>query len=355
MAKAYAPEDEARVAGAREDFSRRAKARAAPPEVAGAEARRAAMLNRLAVADDVAGALSLADDPDDRKAVALAAKPLDDLSLDELAALRTFCLKAAKSPEADVAAGMVGRVLAAARPGAEPTEDAFEPTGAVGHGLLGAYLAHEAGRGRWAELLPLIDVPPLGRQGNAIPNQAWNRAWNGLKGGHNPPPLFLPVQPDGAYQLRLTIIPCNLDSVCVRVPVGDRHVPVTLHSSGEIDIEATADKDGWASGKWEEGNIRYGHEFVADITVRPQADGTVIVRAAIDGLMLAEWKGKAADIRPLDADTAPKGGPSVVVAGNIVLVRSAALRMLDGKAKVVPVKEPEAVPEDPEEGSDPPP
>jgi len=80
LATAWSPEDAARAASVREDCHTRREARAAPDAAANAAARADAMRRRLALADDVPGAARQADDPQAREALALAARPPDELS-----------------------------------------------------------------------------------------------------------------------------------------------------------------------------------------------------------------------------------------------------------------------------------
>jgi hypothetical protein len=340
LAKTYLPEDAGRAAAALEDCRERAKERATAARIEGEAARRQAMRRQLAVADDLAAAAKLADDPQDREALALAAKPPETLSEKEAAALRAFYLKETKGAEGPVLAGLVARALAVARPDGQPTEKAFDPTAGIDRDILSAYLAREAARGRWADLLPLIDLRPIEEGFNRIPHNEWRREWHGPKGGASPPTLCLPGQPAGSYQLRLSLIPVGVETITLGVPVGGRRVSIDLRPDGAVTFSTSAP----VGGKWVDVDLKRGREFTAEVTVRQDAGGAASVQLAINGHLIVTWKGKLADIPELPAAGKPPTGPTLDMQGGWVLMRAAALRMLDGKVKLAPVQQPGAGP-----------
>ena len=210
LAKSSLPDDGHRVASVREDCRLRQEARAAATAAADAAARRESMRRRLALADDLVGAAQLADDPQVREALRLAVKPPEELTDAEVGILRAFYLEEARAAEGTVRTNLLSLAMAAARPGSQPTDKPFERTEGVPRDLLAVWSAEQAGRGRWTDLLPLVDVPPNDKGQNSRPSNGWWREWNGVKAGGTAPFLVLPVQPVGSYQIRLTFVPVGL-------------------------------------------------------------------------------------------------------------------------------------------------
>jgi hypothetical protein len=343
LAKSSLPEDERRVASVREDCRLRQKARAAAGAAADAAARREAMRHRLAVADDPAGAAQLADDPQVREALRLAAKPLEDLTDAEVDTLRAFYLKEAQDAEGTVRTNLVSLAMAAARPGSQPTDKPFERTEGVPRDLLVVWSAEQAGRGRWTDLLPLVDVPLNDKGQNRAPDDGWWREWNGVKAGGTAPFLVLPVQPVGSYQIRLTFTPVSLRGLAVMVPVGGSSVCVTVYDSEKrvAGILFPWNSAVAASAKWVPAELTPAGEYRADITVRQDADGSILIRLDVDGRKLVEWRGKASDVQG-QAERPPlvPGCPIVAADGGWTLFRNISVRMLDGKLKPAPAGQP---------------
>jgi hypothetical protein len=340
LAKTYLPDDEPRAVAALEACHQRAKARTAPLAVEGEAARREAMRLRLAVADDPAGAAKLADDAKDRAALTLAAKPVETLTETEAATLRAFCLKHARSADGTILPGMIGRALAVARPDGKPTEKGFDPTEGIERDLLVAWAADQAARGRWTDVLPLLNLPPL-IQGQA---QDWVPEWSGVRTNGGQTPLHLAVQPAGSYQLRLQLLPVGMNSTVVWLPVGDRHVQVNLFANGEVSIIGPLQKPPEAVlGKWLAGPMPAAGEYLIDLTVRQDAAGGVEVLVSADGRPAATWKGKVADLLKGAPGAPPPGIPSVLYQGDWALLRSAWVRMLGGKAKFDSIQQPTRV------------
>jgi len=331
FAQTWLPEDVRRVASVREDCRLRQEARDAADVPADAAARAEAMRRRLAVADDVAGAARLADDPQARDALALAGRPVENLSADEVQRLHAFYLTQAEASSGRVRAHLITRAMAVARPANQPTTKPFEPSAGVARALLADWVADQAGRGRWTDLLPLMSDMPLNQKDNATPHNEWWRNWSGVKGGGLPPVLLLPVRPVGSYQLRLTFVPVSLKRLSVLVPVGDRYARVAVYE-GEGDAAIEASPSVSKSAKWSPSELVTVGEYQADVTVRQEAEGAVVIRLAVDGLTLTEWRGRASDIEkgPEGMPSTP-GCPVVSFEGGWVLLRSAAMRMLDGK------------------------
>jgi hypothetical protein len=343
LAKACAPEESGRIGATLNDCRSRAKARAADVNVVGADARREAMRQRLAVGDDPAGAAKLADDPKDREALALAARPIEDLMDDQVATLRAFYLKAAKGADGKVLPGMVARALSAARPDAKATEEGFDPTKGMPKDFLKAWMIDQAlHHGRWTDLVPLIDIPAIDKGNHVVPENAWRMQWNGPKCGGSTPYLCLPVQLDGSYQLRMTVMVCR-SKYTVWVPVGDRHVAFHMDWTGKIFRE-TGDVGPAGPASWAALSGMSVDEVQVEATVRRNADGTAAVSLRFDGRDVGvDWKGKVADLQKGAPGTPPPGCPGIRMEGNWGLVRQAAVRMLDDQGKVAfdAVKQPE--------------
>lgn len=330
FAQTWLPEDVRRVASVREDCRLRQEARGAADTPADAAARAEAMRRRLALADDIVGAARLADDPQARDALALAGRPAENLSADEAQRLHAFYLAQAEASSDRVCLRLITRAMAVARPAGQPTTKPFDASAGVARKLLADWAADQAGRGRWTDLLPLADVP-LNKKDAEGPQGAWRRAWNGLKASSAPPALIVPARPAGSYQLRLNFISFGLTSLSVLAPVGDRYARVAVYE-GEGDAVIEASPTVSKSAKWSPGELVTAREYQADVTVRQEADGTVLIRLAVDGRPLTEWRGRASDIG-MQANGTPltSGCPLVNVTGGGVLLRSAAMRMLDGK------------------------
>jgi len=341
FAQTWLPDDARRAAAMLEDCRLREEARAAADAPADAAARAEAVRRRLAVADDVAGAAKLADDPQTRQCLGLAGRHAEDLSEDEARSLRTFYLAQAAAAQGRVRANLVTRAMAVARPANQPSTTAFEPGTGVPRELLEAWVADQAGRGRWTDLLPLVNVP-LTEKSNSAPHNNWWREWNGVKAGGTPPALLLPARPVGSCQIRLTFVPNRLKMLSVLVPVGDRYVRVGVYESGgEATIEAsrTASK----SAKWSPSELVPVGEYQADITVRQEAEGNLVIRLVVDGRTLTEWRGRTSDIEnQAEGKPSTAGCPVVSCEGGWMLLRSAAVRMLDGKLEPAAVKQPSA-------------
>jgi len=339
LAKSSLPDDERRVASVREDCRLRQKARAAADVPADAAARHEAMRHRLAVADDPAGAAQLADDPQVREALHLAARPLEDLTDAEVETLRAFYLKEARDAEGTVRTNLVSLALAAARPGSQPTDKPFERTEGVPRDLLAAWSVEQAGRGRWTDLLPLLDVPLNDKGQNSRPSNGWWREWNGVKAGGTAPFLVLPVQPVGSYQIRLTFVPVALSKMAVGVPVGDQYVAVAVFGNGgEAVILVSQHPAVGVSAKWSPPELTPAGEYRAEVTVRQDADGSILIRLDVDGRKMVEWRGKASDAQ-MHVERPPllvPGCPAVAADGDWTLFRNISVRMLDGKLKPAP-------------------
>ena len=339
LAKSSLPDDERRVASVREDCRLRQKGRAAVAVPADAAARREAMRHRLAVADDLAGAAQLADDPQVREQLRLAGQSPEDLTDAELLSLRTFYLKEARAADGWVRTNLVDRAMAAARPGSQPTDKPFERTEGVPRDLLAAWSVEQAGRGRWTDLLPLLDVPPNDKGQNSRPTNGWWREWNGVKGGGTPPALVLPVQPVGSYQIRLTFTPVGLMRLAVMVPVGGSSVCVTVYDAEKrvTGIVFPWDSAGLAAAEWLPAGMTSAGEYRADVTVRQDAGGSILIRLDVDGRKLMERRGKASDVQG-QAEKPPlvPGCPTVAADGGWTLFRNISVRMLDGKLKPAP-------------------
>jgi len=349
LAKSSLPDDERRVASVRDDCRERQKARAAADAPADAAGRLAAMRRRLALADDLAGAVQLADDPKVRECLGLAAKTPEDLTAEEAQVLRAFYLAEAKAADGQVRTNLLSLAMATARPGSEPTEKPFDRSEGVAHDLLAAWSAEQANRGRWTDLLPLLDLPPAKGQ-NSAPDNGWWREWNGAKSGGTPPPLVLPVQPAGSYQLRLKFVVLWFDAMSVLVPVGDRYARVIVardDKGGYAAMELSKFSSNMPIGKMSPSALVPAGEYQADITVLQDAKGAVLIRLAVDGRTLIEWKGKASDLEKIEAAPSAPGCPAVVVRSGSVLLRDISVRMLDGKLTPVAVAQPAASPDKP--------
>jgi len=344
LAKSSLPEDERRVASVREDCRLRQKARAAAAVPADAAARREAMRDRLAVADDPAGAAQLADDPQVREQLRLAGQPPEGLTDAELLSLRTFYLKEARAADGWVRTNLVDRALAAARPGSQPTDKPFERTEGVPRDLLAVWSVEQASRGRWTDLLPLVDAPLNDKGQNTVPDDGWWREWNGVKAGGTAPFLVLPVQPVGSYQISLTFVPVALSKMAVVVPVGDQYVAVVVYGNGGVAVILVSRHPAvGASAKWSPAELTPAGEYRADVTVRQDAGGSILIRLDVDGRTLVEWRGKASDLQE-EAERPPlvPGCPIVAADGGWTLFRNISVRMLDGKLKPAPAGQPAA-------------
>ncbi len=199
------------------------------------------MWRRLALGDDPAGAAKLTQDPKELESLRLAGKAVLDLTDPERKALREFYLAGAKAADGRTRAELVSRAMAVARPASEATTDAFDPAEGVPGDLLAAWTMDLALRGQWANLLPLLDVKDIPKRNSAIPYDAWGRTWNGLRTGGSPQPLVLPLQPAGSYQLRFQYTPHRISDLSAWVPVGDKHVLVTMcQADGSASIRTRA-------------------------------------------------------------------------------------------------------------------
>jgi len=292
------------------------------------------------VADDPAGAAQLADDPQVREQLRLAGQPPEDLTDAELLSLRTFYLKEARAAEGWVRTNLVDRAMAAARPGSQPTDKPFERTDGVPRDLLAAWSAEQADRGRWTDLLPLVDVPLNDKGQNRRPTDGWWREWNGVKAGGTAPFLVLPVQPVGSYQISLTFVPVALSKMVVMVPVGDQFVAVLVYgkNGGVAGIFASQHPAIGAEAQWSPAELTPAGEYRADVTVRQDADGSILIRLDVDGRKMVEWRGKASDAQ-MHVERPPllvPGCPAVAADGDWTLFRNISVRMLDGKLKPAP-------------------
>jgi hypothetical protein len=353
FAKAHLPEDQRRVAAAVEDVRLRRKARTAVA-VSDAASKREAVRGILTVGDDPAGAAQFAaqllDDAKLVQALRLAGQTPEDLKPDEVQALRTFYIEEAKSAmewakstDSHVAAGLVARAMAVTRPSDKPTEDRFDPAEGIPRDLLAAWAADQAGRGRWTDLVPLMDLPPNPKTPNFVPNSQWQREWHGPTAGGAPPPLVLPVRPQGSYQVRLLLVPKNVTTLTVWVPVGDSHVCVDVFRAG-VDAAIRIKPDDVAvSAVWPAPEQISAGENLADVTVIQEAGGAVRIHLDVDGRTLVEWRGKTSDIQKQDGEP-PAGQPAVDFDGAQILLRTVAVRMLDGKLTVTPADKPQPAP-----------
>jgi hypothetical protein len=306
------------------------------------------------VGDDPAGAAQLAgqllDDAKLVQSLRLAGQAPEDLKPEEVQAVRAFyieeakaAVKDAKSADSHVAARLVARAVAAARPDSKPSEERFDPAEGVSRELLAAYVADQANRGRWTDILNLLGLPVNPKTFNFFPQGSWNREYHGAIAGSNPPMLVLPVQPEGSYQLRVLFEPNGVDTLALWLPVGGGHVLVDVFSNGgEASIwpssAATAGKaaDG-AKTQWSPPELTRAGEYLADVTVLQEAGGTVLVRLDVDGRTRVQWRGRMSDIKPQD-DEPPAGQPAVRFVGYRMLLRTVSIRMLDGTLKVTPAE-----------------
>jgi hypothetical protein len=353
-----AADEGTRVVSALKESAAREKIRAADTNVAGAEARREAMAMWLTVGQDPVGAAKLADDPKDREALALAAKPIEDLTGEQTAALRAFCLKAAKGADGKVFPGMVARALAAAQPDPKPTEEGFNPAKDLPRDLMKALMVDQATRGQWADLVPVLDIPAIEKGNHIVPENAWRMQWNGAKAGGQTPYLCLPVQAPESYQLRLTMQVCR-SKWNVSVPVGDRHIEFIMDWQGKVYREVGGQVSGAAPFQWAVRDGMAIDEVRMDVTVRQEVGGTAAVTVRFDGRDVGiDWKGKVADLSKGKPGDPPAGCPGVGLGGSWGLVREAFIRPLGGgKITFDAVKQPEgnALPVPPPDIADPPP
>jgi hypothetical protein len=338
FAKAHLPQDQARVAAALADCRQRQEVRTAA-EPADAANRLAEMWRRLALGDNPAGAAKLTDDPKMQDGLRMAGKAPEDLSENERKALREFYLAGAKAADGHVRARLVSRAMAVARPINVPTTDAFDPAEGVDHNLLAAWTTDRAARGQWANVLPLIDVKAIPKRNNAVPEDAWGRTWNGLRTSGSPSPLVLPLQPDGSYQVRFQYMANDIRDLAAWMPVGDKHVCVTIYQdNGSAAIRTQPAGAPAASGKWLPPDPIAVGEYVVDLTVE-RAGGDVVIRQDVGGRPVMEWRGKVADIEALDG-APPRGHPSLVMKSGGIILKTAAVRMLDGKLTPPPADKP---------------
>ncbi len=61
-----------------------------------------------------------------------------------------------------------------------------------------------------------------------------------------------------------------------------------------------------------------------------QAGGEVVIRQDVGGRPMMGWRGKVADIEKMDG-APPQGHPSLTMKGGWIILKTAAVRMLDGK------------------------
>jgi hypothetical protein len=339
FAKAHLPEDERRAASVLEDWRLRREVRAAAAP-ADPDALRDAVLRRLAVGDDPAGAAQLAaklpppEDPKLAEALRLAAKPPEDLSLAEVRALREFYAEEAKSKTADVRTrvNLVARALAVARPGAKPSEERFDPAQGIDEALLVAWATDQAARGRWADLIDFMHLPPNPPTPNFVPQWKWQREWHGAIVGGNPMATILPVRLEGSFQVRFRFVPVQVGKFAVGVPVTrNLFVRATIYTAGGgAGIQRSDEAGDEVAAKWSPPELTAGGEYLADVTVRQEADGFVRVRLDIDGRTLVEWRGKATEARFTDSGCRP----DLFFNGGRILLRTVAVRVLDGKAGI---------------------
>jgi hypothetical protein len=336
FAKVHLPEDQRRVAATLEDWRLRQsiRAAAAPKDV---DTLRAAVVRRLAVGDDPAGAAKLAaklpDDPKLARALTLAAKAPEELSLEEAALLREFCLAEAKNQAADdrTKIGLTSRALALARPDDKPYEERFDPAKDIDEKLLVARADHEAERGRWTDVIDFMHLAATPSTFNFVPDSVWQREWHGAIAGGVLPVLTLPVKLDGSYQLRVQFSPVADSTLSIEVPIGGGHsVAVDIRDAdGSLSAVRWSDQDqDRTTAKWSPRELTSGGEYTADVTVVREAGDKVSVRLDIDGRKIVEWRGATTD----SARDGTSGKPVLAFRGSRILVRTLAVRMLDGHA-----------------------
>jgi hypothetical protein len=334
IAKTYAPEDRRRVTAAAVDRRLRQSVRKEVPK--DVDALRAAVVRRLVLGDDPAGAANLAVKfPDDKKlskALHLAALPAKDMSAEDAATLRKFYLAEAKNAALDdrTKVALVSRAMAMVQPDNKPSEERVDPAKDIDESLMITWANHQAASGRWTDVIDFLHLPPNPSEFNFFPESVWQREWHGAVVSSSPGPLQLPVKLDGSYQVRLLFVPVGNGSFSLEVPVGEGHnivVGLCDETDGPLaSLQWTADDR--MTAKWLSHERVSGGEHTADVTVTGEADGKVRVRLDIDGRKIVEWQGKPAD------STFKRGSdkPELLFDGTRMLIRTMAVRVLDGHA-----------------------
>ncbi|KPJ74918.1 MAG: hypothetical protein AMS14_04570 [Planctomycetes bacterium DG_20] len=190
-------------------------------------------------------------------------------------------------------------------------------------------------RGRWIDLLPLIDPAKDGvtghwkRQGSALAILSQTVAGR----------IMIPVAPEGSYELQAKFVRMSGDDcVAVILPVGSARVMLALSNwhgqdSGLQMINGKTPRDNGTAVR--PGTLVNGREYALDITVVAKGDQARIA-VRLDGKPYIAWRGPQSALSLSPNWALPKPGClGLVTYRSVVAFGSVRLKMLSGEARLL--------------------
>ena len=200
---------------------------------------------------------------------------------------------------------------------------------------LGAAAPSKSAKGKWIDLLPLVDPAK-----NAVKGE-WKRHGGMLAitklivCGR----IMVPVAPEGSYELQVKFVRTSGDQcVAVILPVGSARVILMLSRQHGQDSGLEL-----INGKYVENNetavrpgtLVNGHEYALDIAVVAKGDQAWIA-VRLDGKPYIDWRGpQSAFSVPAHWHLAEPGCLGLGAWESTVVFRTARLKMLTGKARLL--------------------
>lgn len=179
-----------------------------------------------------------------------------------------------------------------------------------------------------------IDLVALADPARDAVRGVWRREGDGLACGKSElARIALPLAVEGSYEISLKVVRIEGEmDVGVYLPAGDRASLLLLNSAdGGCDLTRTA------GPRLKEVKLKLdnGREYQLDIRVMLTADQAEIT-VAVDGNSLMHWKGPQSSLSVFDDYrlAAPKC-PGLAGNWSVFVFKSARLRMLSGKARVL--------------------
>ena len=193
----------------------------------------------------------------------------------------------------------------------------------------------KSARGRWIDLLPLVDPAKDAVKGN------WKRQGSALaiisptEDGR----ITMPVVPEGSYELQVKFVRTSSDrDVIVILPVGSARVVLALshahgRESGLKMINGKGPQDNKTAVR--PGTLVNGREYALHVTVLPKGDQARIA-VRLDGKPYIAWSGSQSALSLPSSWALPKSR-CVGLGGweSTVVFRSARLKMLSGQARLL--------------------
>jgi hypothetical protein len=194
----------------------------------------------------------------------------------------------------------------------------------------------EVKAGEWTYLLSLVDPAQDTVKGK------WERRGGGIATVGKQPDgsrFVIPVMPQGDYRVEVRFVRgSGGDTVAVILPVGKTSVQLclsnlvgTAHGLSRVNGQAAPSNETAVRP----GSLENGREYSVQATVTSK-DGSVTVKATLDGKPLVDWSGAESSLAPPPAWRLPK--PECLglgVANSEVVFLQARLQMLSGDAQLL--------------------